>query len=247
MGYIDIHSHILPGMDDGSQDMEETLEMLRIAQEEGITHIIATPHYKSGRFRADAANLRNVLDEVRQRAREQGIHIKLYAGNEIYYHSDLEERLESGRLCTMNGTDYVLVEFSPFEDYLYIRNAVYNLLGMGYVPILAHVERYACLCKKREHVRELKSMGCAIQVNAGSIIGDTGWKAARFVKRLLKEELVDYLGTDAHDSNGRRRPAMAKCAAYLKHKCSRTYADALLYGNATENLLVKKQENQSGT
>lgn len=242
MGYIDIHSHILPGMDDGSENMEETLEMLRIAQDEGITDIIATPHYKSGRFRADAGKLHAVLDEVRQRAGEQGIHINLYAGNEIYYHSELEERLESGRLSTMNGTEYVLVEFSPFEEYLYIRNAAYELLGMGYTPIIAHVERYACLTKKREYVKELKSMGCGIQVNAGSIVGDTGWRTAKFVKGLLKEELVDYLGTDAHDSTGRRRPAMAKCAAYLKHKCRQEYAEALLHGNAAENLLGERYE-----
>lgn len=236
MGYIDIHSHILPHLDDGAGNMETTLEMLRIAYQEGITHIIATPHYKSGRFPADARKLQNTLHKVELAAREEHIPIALYAGNEIYYNSELEEKFQSGALCTMNGTSYVLVEFSPFEGYLYIRNAMEDILGMGYTPILAHVERYQCMCKDISCVKELKNMGCEIQVNAGSVVGDNGWRIKGFLKKLLKEELVDYIGTDAHNTAG-RKPAMQKCAAYLYRKCERSYADALLYGNAGSRLL----------
>lgn len=236
MGYVDIHTHILPGVDDGSQSMETTLEMLRMAQDEGITHIIATPHYRSGRFRADSVGLHEKLQKVQKAAKENSISIKLYLGNEIYYRSELEDKLQSGELCSMNDTEYLLIEFSPMESFSYIRNAVDEVFGMGYIPIIAHVERYQCMVKKMDNVRELKGMGCHIQVNAASVIGKNGLACKWFVRKLLKQELADYIGTDAHN-NQDRRPMMQKCAKLLYRKYGAAYADALLFGNAMENLI----------
>lgn len=236
MGYVDIHSHILPYMDDGAKDMGETLKMLKIAWQEGITHIIATPHYKAGRFPADAGRLNGVLSDVRQELKKLDIPITLYAGNEIYYHSELEEKFHAGALSTLNGTEHVLIEFSPFESYTYIRNAMEDVLGMGYLPVLAHVERYQCMYRDKVCAEELKAMGCEIQVNAGSVTGDAGWKTKRFIHKLLKAELVDYISTDAHNTSG-RKPAMQKCAALLYKKYESSYVDAILYGNAGSRLL----------
>ena len=236
MSYVDIHSHILPDLDDGAKDMGETLEMLQIAWQEGITHIIATPHYKAGRFQADAQRLERTLDKVRQEIKKTNIPVTLYAGNEIYYHSELEEKFQTGAISTLNGTGYVLIEFSPFESYTYLRNAMEDVLGMGYVPILAHVERYQCMYKEKTCVEELRAMGCGIQVNAGSVTGDAGWKTKHFIHKLLKEKLVDFIGTDAHNTSG-RKPSIQKCAAYLYKKYERSYVDALLYGNAMSRLL----------
>lgn len=236
MKYVDIHSHILPYMDDGSQDMEMTLKMLHIAWEEGITDIIVTPHYKAGCFKGDYRQTKKLLEEIRSLAGEHGILMNLYPGNEIFYRSELDDKLDSGELSTMNGTEYVLVEFSPMEDYLYIRNAMEEIFSMGYRPILAHVERYQCLCKKPECVRELKNMGCDIQVNASSVTGEDGLAGKRFVHRLLKEKLVDYIGTDAHNDR-KRKPAMKKCAEVLYKKYEKSYVEALLSKNAAERLL----------
>ncbi len=236
MGYIDVHSHILPHMDDGARDMNETMKMLQIACEEGITHIIATPHYKSGRFPADSGRLWDTLLQVQKVAEEQNIPIRLYGGNEIYYHSELEEKLDTGALTTLNDTQYVLIEFSPLENYLYIRNAVEDILGMGYTPIVAHVERYQCMCKDTSCVAELKNMGCEMQVNAESVTGDAGWRIKSFVHKLLAKHLIDYIGTDAHNTSG-RKPAMEKCAAILCRKYGKDLADALLFDNAAERLL----------
>lgn len=236
MGYVDIHTHVLPGLDDGSRDMEQSLEMLRIARAEGITDIIATPHYKRGSFRGDREEVSRGLERLRRAARNEGLKLRIYPGTEIYYHSELEEKLERGEILTLNHTDYVLVEFSPFENYFYIRNAAEDILGMGYRPVLAHVERYRCLLKEAEKVLELKAMGCDIQVNAASVTGDCGLAAKRFVRNLLKKKLVDYLGTDAHNTGG-RRPAMKKCAEILYKKYDGEYAEAVLEGNARRRLL----------
>lgn len=239
MGFVDIHSHILPGIDDGAGSMEQALEMLRIAQSEGITDIIATPHYKSGRYKADSREVSRLLEKLQRAAEEESIAVRLYPGTEIYYHSELEERLDSGNLHTMNYTDFVLVEFSPFEDYGYIRNAAEDILSMGFVPVMAHVERYQCLLKDEERVQELKDMGCCIQVNASGIVGDYGLAAKRFTRKLLKKQLVDYVGTDAHNTD-KRKPAMQKCADILYKKCSREYADAVLYENSRHDLLEEE-------
>ena len=236
MKYIDIHCHILPRVDDGSQDMETTLEMLRIAEGEGITDIIVTPHYRSGRFRGERSMTDKRLTEVRAAMAEAGIRINLYPSCEIYYRSELEEKLESGTLSTMNDTEYVLVEFSPMEDYMYIRSAMEELFSIGYTPILAHAERVQCMMKKPERVRELKNMGCDIQVNAASAVGETGFLCKRFVHKILKEGLVDYIGTDAHNTD-KRKPAIKKCAELLYRKYDQEYADAILYKNAAERLL----------
>lgn len=237
---IDIHAHVLPGVDDGSGSMEETLQMLQTAQEEGITDIIATPHYQSGRFYTPADMIREILLEVQDRADEAGIGIRLYPGTEIYYRSDLEERLEKGQLATMNGGDRILVEFGPMEEFSYIRNAMEELRGMGYVPILAHVERFGCMLEKASRVGELRSMGCEIQSNAGSISGKYGHRIKKYLQGLLAEEMIDYVGTDAHDTAG-RAPYIKKCTDLLYKKYDADYVEAILYRNAEKNLLEKEE------
>ena len=232
----DIHTHILPGVDDGAKSTEEALEMLRIASSEGITDIILTPHYQSGRFYTPGDVIREKTAGLQSLVEQEGIPIRLYPGTEIYFRSGLEKRLENGQLATMNGSSFVLVEFSPVEEFSYMRNALEELLGLGYHPILAHVERYRCMREETSRVRELKGMGCQIQANAGSIAGEYGYLTKNYLHRLLKEHLVDYVGTDAHNVSG-RAPHMKKCAERLYRKYGEAYADCILYENAEKNLL----------
>ncbi len=236
--YTDIHCHVLPGVDDGSRSMGQTLEMLRIAESEGFRNIIATPHYREGRFQTSGEKIRLKLQEVRRCAAEAGIRVNLYAGREIFYSGALEEHLESLEVGPLNASDYLLIEFSPFEDFKYLRNALENVLGLGFTPILAHAERYQCLVKRWENVEQLRGMGCEIQVNGDSIVGGNGYKVRRFVHRLLKKGLVDYVGTDAHDEKD-RSPRIRKCAALLCKKYGEEYAGELLNDNAVQRLIRK--------
>lgn len=241
MKYIDIHSHVLPYIDDGARDAEMSLAMLRLAESEGISDIIVTPHYRKGHYKGERRQIEKVLSEMRDLMKQEGIHVNLYPGNEIYYHSELEEKLESGMISTMNSTEYVLVEFSPMEDFMYIRRAVDDLFSMGYIPIIAHVERIQCVEKSIERARELKRIGCDLQVNAASVVGETGFWCKRFVHKLLREELVDYIGTDAHDDK-KRRPVIKKCADILYRKYNQVYVDEILFQNATTRLLMSKSD-----
>lgn len=228
---IDIHSHILPGVDDGSDNMDETLAMLRIAEDEGITHIIATPHYKDGRRNPSIETLEKKLQDVREQIKKEKLGIDISLGTEIRFFRGMEEELEHNRILTMNGTDAVLVEFMPDVEYPRIRDAMYTIRGEGYSPILAHIERYECMVKHPEYAQEIKSIGVEIQVNAASIVGKLGFRTKRYVIGLLSRQLVDYVATDCHDSK-RRKPEMKKCVKILKKKCDKSYVKAILYKNA---------------
>lgn len=167
---VDVHCHIMPGIDDGSRDITETLEMLKIAQSEGITHMIATPHFKSGHRNASPQKVKELIQSVGKEAAAQGTDIKLYQGNEILFHDEMCEELDNGRISRINGTDYVLVEFMPSDPYQYIRNSLDEIMSEGYQPVIAHVERYGCMVDDIENVRRLSRMGVEIQVNALSLI-----------------------------------------------------------------------------
>lgn len=233
---IDIHSHILPGVDDGAKSIDETIEMLRIAWHEGITDMIVTPHYQSGRYFTQAEKIKEKVNYIQSLAKDNHIPVRLYPGTEVYFRSGLEERLDSGQLATMNGSGYMLVEFSPIEEFTYIRNAAEEILGLGYTPIFAHIERFRCMREDINRVKELKNMGCHIQANAGSITGDCGFGTKRYMNKLLKEHLIDYIGTDAHNTCG-RAPHAKKCAELLHRKYGEEYAECVLYKNAEKNLL----------
>ena len=236
---VDIHCHILPTLDDGSGSMEETLEMLQIAVDAGITDIIATPHFKAGRHNASTATIRKRLIEVHRAAEQNGIYVNLYPGNEIFFFSELEEAIEEGRICTMNQSQYVLIEFSPTDSYRHIRNALEHVMSLELFPIIAHVERYGCMLEDWTNVESIRAMGTEIQINAPSIAGEVGPKVKKFTGRLLDKHLVDYIGTDAHDSKS-RTPDIQKCLKQLLKRYEFSYVEKILCGNAMK--LLSPQE-----
>lgn len=228
--FIDIHSHILPRVDDGSANSEMSMKMLRIAADEGIRQIILTPHNKPGRRQADLSRIAAKTEELRDRLLTENLDIKLYIGSELYYRSSLFEEIESGLAGTLAGSHYVLVEFGPLDDFDYIRGGIYTMLMNGYHPVLAHVERYRNVCAKVERINELVEMGCYIQVNAGSIMGKFGIGTRQFTKKLLRQHLVHFVATDAHDLE-KRAPRLADCADYIRKKFGKDYQQRLLYDN----------------
>lgn len=230
---VDMHCHFLPGVDDGSSDMEQTIAMLQIAAEEGIEAIIATPHYKNSHHCASPETLQKKIATVEEEAHRQGILISLYLGNEIFYFNEIVEKLDSEEIFTLNNTDRVLIEFSPSDDYTHIRNSLDSVAIAGYVPILAHVERYACMLQDYKRVDELKHMGVEIQINVASVGGSTGWKTKRFCYELIKNQWVDYVGTDAHD-DVKRVPNFQKCYRVLSKKFDPSYVEKIFYRNALE-------------
>lgn len=233
--YIDIHSHIMPGVDDGSQDMDESISMLKMAEKENIRKVILTPHQKPDRKCVSVSGIQKRIEILREELNNLHIDIELYPGSELLYSHDLVTMLEHGSVCTLAGSHYVLVEFLPTENWPYIRDGLYGLTCAGYWPVVAHVERYVQVLGNIDRVEELIDMGCYIQMNAGSIVGDWGFSTKRACLKLLKNHLVHFVGTDAHTSGGKRSPQIGRCAELLKKKWD-GYADELLWKNAAHIL-----------
>lgn len=242
---IDTHCHILPEVDDGAQNIEETRQMLQEAYEDGIRYIIATPHHHPTRGRKPPGQLRRQLKLVREEAEKISGELRIYLGTEIYFGQDIPEKLREKKVLTMNRTRYVLVEFSPGDPFDYICQGIQQIQMEGYEVILAHIERYLCMYKDIENAEHLKHMGVRIQVNASSITGDGGWKAKRLVRQLLDKRLVFCVGTDAHDPN-RRPPRMKKAAEYVEKKCGEDYARRIFFSNPRVMLRKKRKEDESG-
>lgn len=235
--YIDMHCHILPGVDDGAKDLEDTKEMLKIAYQEGIRVIIATPHHHDRRGKASIERLQRRLREVEELIDEMGIDMEIHLGMEVFFGQDILEELGEGMIATMGGSEYVLLEFSPEDDFAYIQRAVQKVQMKGYGVIIAHVERYMCLLKNIDHIRYLVEMGAYIQVNASSIIG--GFTVKRFIKAMMKERLVHFVGTDAHSPN-HRSPLMQKAVAYVEKKHGHDYMERIFWKNGNR---VLRNEN----
>lgn len=235
---IDIHNHILPGVDDGAKDMEETKEMIKIAVEEGIGAIVATPHYEVGMGAEILAKYQRAYSEVSDYIEKHQIPLELYQGNEIFYSESITETLQENGVYGINGTRYVLVEFSIDTGYHTIERALNNLLYAGYRPILAHTERYIELHNLKK-IAELVRLGTRVQINANSVLGKEGWRMKRFCLQLMKNHLVHVVGTDAHGSS-RRRPVIKECAEYIEKKLGRSYCKLICEKNPQKILEGEK-------
>lgn len=229
-GFIDLHSHILPALDDGAGDLSKSREMLQIAYEEGIREIIATPHFFASKKNASVKRIKETILQVEMAMQEWGFGIKIYSGNEIYYRSEVAELLEEGNICTLADSSYVLVEFDPMTEYSYLRDGILKLNSYGYIPILAHAERYECLFQKKERLARVKDHGGLIQVNSSSFRGGVFDEMAKRAKYIMKNGLLDYVGTDAH-STGTRSPRMKETAFYLYKKLGNKRAEEILFEN----------------
>lgn len=235
MGLIDMHCHIIPGVDDGSRSFDMSLAMLKQAAQEGITGIVATPHCRPERWDYQPDLLKERLQKLKELAVGEHIDMCFWLGSEIRWRGGVPEYLADEAYLTIADTDAVLVEFGTEDSLRTMDRALDNLLAQGYRPVIAHVERYECLHKNVDSLEEWVDRGVLIQCNASSLDGTDSFAITHFARKLLKNELIHLIGTDSH-SDTWRRPQMRECRRFLEKKCSSAYAKALLQGNA-EKLL----------
>ncbi len=190
--------------------------------------------------------LKKKLTLVRRAAQEIDDKFRIYLGTEIYFGQDIPEKLERGEVLSMNQRRRVLIEFSPSDNYNYIQQSIQQIQMHGYEVILAHAERYPCLTDDVELAEHIFNMGVDIQVNAGSIIGESGRKIKQFVKTLMDQDMVFGVGTDAHSAN-RRAPRMKKAAEYVKKKYGEDYMRRIFFSNAATMLRKKKGRMSQNT
>lgn len=198
-GFIDIHHHLIYGLDDGARTVERAMEMARMAAADGTRIVLGTTHVTPGIERLDGELYRARLNELNARCREEKIPLVILPGAEILYTEQTCRFLREGRIETLAGTEYVLVEFLPNVRYEALREALEDILQAGYLPVVAHVERYGCLAGDARKCERLKrELGVLFQMNCPTAIGGRGFWRDRQTKKLLDAGLIDAVASDAH-------------------------------------------------
>lgn len=238
-GYVDLHHHLLHGMDDGPQSFRTTARMLSMAAEAGVTHIAATPHIYLDAKPHDAARYKAHMEMAQRHIQAHDLGITLHTGAEIYYSSLVPALLQQNRLPLLGDSWHVLVEFHPHESYDVIRHAAQMIGNAGRSMLLAHAERYRCLRLGRRLEELRHDLHVHIQVNCSTLLGsrllDRSW-----LNRIMREELVDVVASDAHSPD--IRPCrMGECAALIE----RTWGKGAMQRLCIENPYAILTERQA--
>lgn len=204
---VDIHSHILPGIDDGAVDKQMTLNMLKIAENDGISTMVATPHYFSPHYIATQKEVNQKVANINKLAKENEVNVEVLPGREIMLGNYTLENIKQGVIGSLDDTQYLLVEFSMSRWNREYLDIIYELQLMGYNIILAHPERYHYIQDDITMLNPLIKEGVILQLNVGSILGEWGIRVQRVAKELVRQGVFKLIGSDAH-SDTFRTPAL---------------------------------------
>lgn len=229
---IDLHAHVLYDVDDGSRNLEESLQMARMAAESGVWAMAVTPHCNIPGFyeNYDSSELRGRFRELESAVREEGIPLKLYPGMEVFGRENLNELLKAHRLVPINDGRYLLIEFEFEEEPDWMNFLLETVREAGLRPLVAHPERYGAVQADPELAYRWVLQGCALQVNKGSILGRFGRREQQTAELLLEHELAACVASDAHHS-AFRTPHMSETAHYLEETYGRECVQLLMIDN----------------
>lgn len=236
--FSDIHIHMLPGVDDGARSAEESRGMLDAACRDGTRVFCLTPHFHPGYFGDNRAAVEKTYGELAAYAREKYPDVRLCLGSELRYAPNSVDWLNQGLCHTMNNTRYVLIDFSERVEIPVVTDAVYRLLNAGYMPILAHVERYGKLHADFRELMQYRECGAVIQIDGPSLFGAWGFQARQRSRRLIDRQLVDLVCSDAHGTEN-RPPQLSPSFEYITQRCGEAYADAVCRANALQYLEIE--------
>ncbi|MCC3157823.1 capsular biosynthesis protein [Hymenobacter sp. 15J16-1T3B] len=197
----DMHSHLLPGLDDGAETVEQSLELLRLMQTLGYRKLVMTPHIMGDFYRNTPEGVRGALAQLQHAATAAGIDVELHCAAEYYLDEFFMRRLETGEELLSFGGDkrYLLFETSYINEPFNLQEAVFGLKAAGYQPVLAHPERYTYLYGRFPELEKIRENGALLQVNLNSLVGYYSSGAKRVAEKLIDAGLVDFAGTDAHN------------------------------------------------
>lgn len=235
MIFADIHIHALFGVDDGARNKNTMFKMIDDAYKNGTRVMCLTPHFHPGYYKSNHQKADESFGILSEYAKEKYPDLMLYLGNELHYSKDCVSWLEEGICRTLNNTRYVLCDFDDIQDAETIVKGMHKLLNAGYIPILAHAERYKRL--KLSHVGELVKSGVKIQIDMQSITGEFGFFIKRMANAILSARLAELVCSDAHDLE-KRPPGLNECYQHLYKKFGKLYTRALLYDNAVKILEI---------
>ena len=229
---IDLHTHILPGVDDGSGSMEESLTMAEMASYAGTEILVATPHSNQiGRFENYYnRGLADRFKHLEESVKAEDIPLIMVRGMEIFATDDMRERIQRGELISLNASDYYLVEFPFGAAPEWIQARLMDIISLGKIPLIAHPERYYCAQDQPEYIYHWLTMGCLTQMNKGSMFGRFGKHAQELADLMLRYRLVTVISSDAH-SPIQRTPHMGEAWDYVADKIGMNWAFRLFERN----------------
>lgn len=227
---MDIHCHVLPNVDDGAQSMETALQMVEEAYREGIRCMVATPHYYPGHRNRETQVIFETFQALKQEAEKRLSGFELLLGNEIYYKEEAVELLRSGEIFRLNESRYILIEFHVATDYKTIYHAIKKVVMQGYYPVIAHIERYACLYRQEKLIKELVEAGAYMQVNTQTFLTGPFDGYKKYCLRLMEQGVIHFLGSDCHNMTS-RKPIMQQTVACLERKISPDILESILIEN----------------
>ena len=225
-GFVDIHSHFVYGLDDGARTITEMETMLDAAHADGVVSLFATPHVTPGVKHFDAERYELHLNQARRYCREKGYNMQLFSGAEILYTPMLHQYCLEHSLPTLGDSEFVLLEFTPDVRLQDIESALTLMKRNGYIPILAHIERYNCLYHGRTAEKLKERYNVRYQVNASTVLSDQGFLRTRKIRSWFQSALVDFIASDAHNVQS-RRTRLRKAFSTLKKE----------YGSQAEQML----------
>lgn len=226
----DIHCHLLYGIDDGSKSIEESIKLLKDLENSGVTDVVLTPHYiENSKYNCNNHDKMSLFNIVKDKCREENINLKLYLGNEIFFTDDIDELIKRDEVSTINNSKYVLFEFPMRQRYNNTFEILNKLISLGYVPILAHPERYEMFLKNPDLVYDYLKRGILLQGNYSSLFGKYGRGSKKVLKYYLKKKWISVLGSDTHhEVIGNSKALEKKLYRYTKDK---DYVEDLIKNN----------------
>ncbi|MGB3159732.1 MAG: CpsB/CapC family capsule biosynthesis tyrosine phosphatase [Carnobacterium sp.] len=201
---IDLHCHILPGVDDGAKNMEESIKMAKDAVSEGITHILATPHYKNGHWDNEKEDISILIDELQNELDERGISLIIFPGQEVRIHGELFENIDGNKIQFIDETNqYILIEFPTPSIPAYTESLFFELQKKRVTPIIVHPERNRAILKDPNILLSFVEKGALAQLTAASYMGGFGKDIQKLSKQLIEANLVHFIASDAHNITSR--------------------------------------------
>ena len=201
---IDLHCHILPGVDDGAKTIEDSMDMARTAVEEGITHILATPHYKNGHWDIEKKDILPLVEEVQDELDARGIPLTIFPGQEVRINGELMEDIELEKVQFIDeGQQYVLIEFPTPSIPAYTESLFFELQRSGVTPVIVHPERNHAVLKDPNVLLPFVERGALAQLTAASYTGGFGKEIQQVSKKLIEANLVHFIASDAHSVSKR--------------------------------------------
>ncbi|WZL71503.1 hypothetical protein QBE52_10300 [Clostridiaceae bacterium 35-E11] len=226
----DLHSHIMPGVDDGAVDIEESVSMAKIARDNGIKNIMATPHYLEGVWCKNYAYNQKILNELKKELVRKKIDIEVFLGNEVFITSDILKLLSQGEITTLNKSRYILIELPTIDIPIFTENLIYELRLNKFIPIIAHPERNIKIIEDPNILYGFIMKGALAQLNLPSIAGRYGDGIKNTARILLKNNMIHFIGTDAHAYKSVLSRLKSDIGVLVK-SMNRSKLDKILYKN----------------